>query len=146
MSIGIYAFLRIYFLGYGASVFAQFRTRCPLSSTAAVLISLCSVSSVRATVCHGIFPALVLARPALLPVLCSLSGCAGAWVSTGGVYSRRPAPPGQSRHHRKNKKGSKITPTPIANLKNSAQKQKDPYKGSVFCAILALQALKGRNL
>lgn len=40
------------------------------------------------------------------------------------------------------------TPTPIANLKNSAQKQKDPYKGSVFCAILALQALnlKGRNL
>ena len=37
-------------------------------------------------------------------------------------------------------------PTPIANLKNSAQKQKDPYKGSVFCAILVLQALKGRNL
>nr|DAP71144.1 MAG TPA: hypothetical protein [Caudoviricetes sp.] len=26
------------------------------------------------------------------------------------------------------------------------QKQKDPYKGSAFCAILALQALKGRNL
>lgn len=38
------------------------------------------------------------------------------------------------------------TPPPIANLKNFAQKQKDPYKGSVFCAILALQALKGRNL
>lgn len=37
------------------------------------------------------------------------------------------------------------TPPPIVNLKNSAQKQKDPYKGSVFCAILALQALKGRN-
>lgn len=28
MSIGIYAFLRIYFLGFGVSVFAQFRTRC----------------------------------------------------------------------------------------------------------------------
>lgn len=41
---------------------------------------------------------------------------------TGGVYSRRPAPPGQSRYHRKNKKGSKITPTPIANLKNFPQK------------------------
>ena len=27
MSIGIYAFLRIYFLGFGVSVFAQFRTR-----------------------------------------------------------------------------------------------------------------------
>ena len=28
----------------------------------------------------------------------------GAGVSTGGVYSRRPAPPGQSFNHRKNKK------------------------------------------
>lgn len=36
--------------------------------------------------------------------------------------------------------------TPIVNLKNFPQKQKDPYKGSAFCAILALQALKGRNL
>ena len=44
------------------------------------------------------------------------------------------------------KKAQKITLPPIVNLKNSAQKQKDPYKGSVFCAILALQALKGRNL
>jgi hypothetical protein len=34
----------------------------------------------------------------------------------------------------------------IVNLKNFPQKQKDPYKGSAFCAILALQALKGRNL
>lgn len=51
-----------------------------------------------------------LARSALLPVLCSLSGCAGAGVSTGGVYSRRPAPPGQSFNHRKNKKGSKKSP------------------------------------
>jgi hypothetical protein len=41
---------------------------------------------------------------------------------------------------------AKNTPPHIVNLKNSAQKQKDPYKGSVFCAILALQALKGRNL
>nr|DAE76416.1 MAG TPA: hypothetical protein [Caudoviricetes sp.] len=88
-----------------------------------------------------------LARPALLPVVRSRSGCAGARVSTGGVYSRRPAPPGQSRHHRKNKKGSKkITPplSPISKI--PPQKQKDPYKGSGFCAILALQALKGRNL
>ena len=66
--------------------------------------------------------------------------------ATGGVYSRRPAPTGQSRHHRKNKKGSKNTLPPIVNLKNPAKKQKDPYKGSVLCAILALQALKGRNL
>ena len=91
--------------------------------------------------------ALVLGRPALLPVMCRPSGCAGAWVSTGGVYSRRPAPPGQSFNHRKNKKGSKKNHhTPIVNLKNFPQKQKDPYKGSGFCVILALQALKGRNL
>lgn len=65
---------------------------------------------------------------------------------TGGVYSRRPAPPGQPFNHRKNKKGSKNTPTSISSSKNFPQKQKDPYKGSAFCAILALQALKGRNL
>lgn len=90
--------------------------------------------------------ALHLARPALLLMMCNPPGCAGAWVSTGGVYSRRPAPPGQSFNHRKNKKGSKHTPTHISSSKNFPQKQKDPYKGSVFCAILALQALKGRNL
>nr|DAT54805.1 MAG TPA: hypothetical protein [Caudoviricetes sp.] len=61
MSIGIYAFLRIYFLGFGVSVFAQFRTRSTPSSTncrydlprAACLVSgadRCSVSSVRACV------------------------------------------------------------------------------------------------
>nr|DAZ63402.1 MAG TPA: hypothetical protein [Caudoviricetes sp.] len=33
-----------------------------------------------------------------------------------------------------------------AQSKNFPQKQKDPYKGSGFCVILALQALKGRNL
>lgn len=32
MSIGIYAFLRIYFFGFGLSDFARFRTRCPPSS------------------------------------------------------------------------------------------------------------------
>lgn len=60
----------------------------------------------RASVCrvlHGMpwyLPALVyLAWFALLPTLCSLSGCAGAGVSTGGVYSRRPAPPGEHFIH-----------------------------------------------
>lgn len=94
---------------------------------------------------HGL--RLHLVRPALLPVLCSLSGCAGGLgVSTGGAYSRRPAPPGQSRHRRKNKKGSKKHPHPYCQSQNFPKKQKDPYKGSVFCAILVLQALKGRNL
>jgi hypothetical protein len=65
---------------------------------------------------------------------------------TGGVYRESLEWGGEPSNHRKNKKGSKITPTPIVNLKNFPQKQKDPYKGSAFCAILALQALKGRNL
>lgn len=58
---------------------------------------------------------------------------------------------------RKNSKKAFLLPThplfsaqnalpPIANLKKFPQKQKNPYKGSVFCAILALQALKRRNL
>nr|DAF31002.1 MAG TPA: hypothetical protein [Caudoviricetes sp.] len=32
MSIGIYVFLRIYFLSFGLSAFAQFRTHCPPST------------------------------------------------------------------------------------------------------------------
>lgn len=149
MSIGIYVFLRIYFFGFGLSAFAQFRTRSTPSSTnrrydlprAACLVSgadRCSVSSVRAFVSFLAWSSLHLARPALPPVLLSRFGCAGSWGSTGGVYSRRPAPPGQSFNHRKNKKGLKIALPPIINSKNFPQKQKDPYKGSVFCAILAL--------
>lgn len=89
----------------------------------------------------------ILARSALLPVLCSRSGCAGVGGGAPAGYTGNAGGgAGESRHHRKNKKGSKITPPPIVNLKNFPQKQKDPYKGSVFCAILALQALKGRNL
>ena len=54
MSIGIYAFLRIYFLSFGLSAFAQFRTRCRSDCPgAACLVSSadrCSVSSVWACV------------------------------------------------------------------------------------------------
>ncbi len=101
--------------------------------------------------------ALVLALPALLPVMCSLSGCAGAgrghrWGIQGepGVGWSTPRVekiqkrrflylPTPSFLHK--------TPTPPLSIsKIPPQKQKDPYKGSVFCAILALQALKGRNL
>lgn len=51
--------------------------------------------------------ACVPVRGAACPAACDLQSVRvrwGAGVSTGGVYSRRPAPPGQSRHHRKNKK------------------------------------------
>lgn len=119
-------------------------------ASAAVPISLRSVSSIWACVSvRGLLWAVWLASGTVCAAACAVQSVRvrwGAGVSTGGVYSRHPVPPGQSRHHRKNKKGSKIGGSILCHQKFSAQKQKDPYKGSVFCAILALQALKGRNL
>lgn len=105
--------------------------------------SRCSVSNVRACVS-------CLAWSALPPAL-------GAGVSTSGVYgasrglgwsvARIPKPIKRRFSYLPTPLFSaQITPPPIVNLKNPAKKQKDPYKGSVLCAILALQALKGRNL
>jgi hypothetical protein len=99
--------------------------------------------------------ALHLARPALLPVLFSLSGCAGLGSPPLGYMGRAVGGVVDTSRRKNSKKAFSPyppplfctkRPTPVANLKNSAQKQKDPYKGAVFCAILALQALKGRNL
>ena len=121
-----------------------------LQRPAAVLISLRSVSSVRACVscvaCCG-RSGLHLARSALLFVVRSPSGCAGGW----GLHRRGiQGAPGVGQVSpvttEKIKKGSKNTPPPLPISKISAKTKKDPYKGSVFCAILALQALKGRNL
>ena len=146
MSIGIYAFLRIYFLSFGLSAFAQFRTHCPPSSAAAVPIA---QRAQRPGVCVSclVWSALVLAWSALPPVLLSRSGCAvvGRGSPAGYIAAAQPRPviPVTTE---KIKKAQKNYPTPIVNLKNFPQKQKDPYKGSAFCAILALQALKGRNL
>nr|DAE57022.1 MAG TPA: hypothetical protein [Caudoviricetes sp.] len=62
----------------------------------------------------------------------AVPGALGAGVSTGGVYSRRPAPPGQSLNHRKNKK----RPTPplqngihliVQVSKNSKKYKKTPF-------------------
>lgn len=50
----------------------------------------CSVSSVRACVPCLAWSALHLARPALLPVMCTgRPGALGSGVSTGGVYRER---------------------------------------------------------
>ena len=88
-----------------------------------------------------------LARSALLPVLCSLSGCAGRCRKPPAGYTAAAQPrPVSLSTTEKIKKAQKITPplSPISKI--PPQKQKDLYKGSAFCAILALQALKGRNL
>lgn len=147
MSIGIYAFLRIYFLSFGLSAFAQFRTRSTPSSTlhspdlpARSLVSSadrCSVSSVRArvvpcVVCPG-------SGTACAAGLCCavVPGALGARAFTGGVYSRRPATPGQSFDHRKNKKGSKKSPLPPLSISKIPRKnKKTPTKG--LCSVLYL--------
>lgn len=144
MSIGIYVFLRIYFLAFGLSAFAQFRTHstpssarrrydlpgvvCLASGTACA--AACCVPSFRVRWGRGLH-------------LWGIWGAPRVGWSTPRVEKiqkrRFPRLPTPSFLH-------KTPPTPIVNLKNFPQKQKDPYKGSVFCAILALQALKGRNL
>lgn len=147
MSIGIYAFLRIYFLGYGASVFAQFRTRCPPSTALPPVRSARrSVSSVRACVPCLVWSALHLARPALLPVLCSLSGCAGGWgLHRRGIQGAPGVGQVMPAHSEANKKGTFFAnahPTftnqslsDCASLQKFQKIQKDPSQ-SLDCAII----------
>lgn len=156
MSINI-ASENVHFDGHTASPPAP--AAVPISTGAACLVSSadrCSVSSVRACVSvrrvlyglpciwHGLR---CVVRP----------GALGAGVSTGGVYRERrgwgrscPLIPKQIKKTFSVPThplfSAKTTPPPLQSPQNFPQKQKDPYKGSVFCAILALQALKGRNL
>lgn len=105
----------------------------------------------RPGVCVGapclVWSALHLARLVLLPVLYSQPGCAGGGrnAPAGHTAAAQPRPVSPVTTE-KNKKGLKMSLPLFPNPQNFPQKQKDPYKGSVFCAILALQALKGRNL
>ena len=98
---------------------------------------------------HGLpwyLPALVLARSALPLVACRRSGCAGVQGAPAGyVAAAQPRPVSLSTTE-KIKKAQKKHPTPYCQSQKFRKNKKDPYKGSVFCAILALQALKGRNL
>lgn len=147
MSIGIYAFLRIYFLGFWMSAFAQFRTRSTPPTSPPVRSTPRSLSGI------GCRRVQRVQRPGVCVVPCMVclafgTVCAAAcraplfWVrwgagGTGGVYSRRPAPPGQSRHHRKNKKGSKKSPRPLLSIsKIFCKNKKTPTKG--LCSVLYL--------
>lgn len=97
MSMGIYVFLRIYFLGFGVSVFAQFRTHCadspappPSRSSPRGLsgIECRPVQRVqRPGVCAG-------AWSTLLPVVCSPSGRAGGlgYPPAGHTAATQPRP------------------------------------------------------
>ena len=135
--------------GLCVSIFAQFRTHSTPSSAhrrydllgVACLVSSadwCSVSSIRAFV--SVRGAVCLAFGAACPDACAVQAVRVRWRvqgDTGGAYSRRPAPPGQSRHHRKNKKGSKNHPHPYCQFQKFRRKnKKTPTKG--LCSVLYL--------
>ena len=93
MSIGIYAFFRIYFLSLGLSAFAQFRTHCPPSSAAAVPIA---QRVQRPGVCVGAWRGL----PCIwhgLPCCLVWAVDAGALESPGGNRAGGPGGGGESR-------------------------------------------------
>ena len=99
-------------------------------------------------------------RPDLPGAVCLASGAACAAVCAvqsfrvrlglgfppaGYTAAAQPLPVSRSTTE-KIKKALKKSQPDFRPPKIFPKKQKDPYKGFVFCAILALQALKGRNL
>ena len=100
----------------------------------------CSVSNVRACrgmVCPGTCPAMILARPALLPVLCSRSGCAGVGRGTPAGYIAAAQPrPVSLPTTEKIKKAQKMTPPPLLIFKIFRKNKKTPTKG--LCSVLYL--------
>nr|DAQ54774.1 MAG TPA: hypothetical protein [Caudoviricetes sp.] len=97
-------------------------------------------------VCPGICPPWFWHGPPCLLLCAVVPGALGLGSPPAGYIAAAQPRPVSPSTTEKIKKAQKITLPPIVNLKNFPQKQKDPYKGSTFCAILALQALKGRNL
>lgn len=134
MSIGIYSFLRIYFLGFGLSAFAQFRTRSTPSSVlhsldlpgAACLVSSADRCSVFSAL--GCVPCLAwsaLASGTAFPAACAVQSVRMRWglgsPPAGYTAAAQPRPVSPVTTE-KIKKAQKITPPPIVNLKNFPQK------------------------
>ena len=161
MSIGIYAFLRIYFLYFGVSDFAQFRTHCaalqprapPRSARRRLSgIGCRPVQRVRRPgVCAGApclaWSVLHLARPALLPVLCSPSGCAGGWgLHLRGIQGAPGVGQVMPAHSEANKKGVLLAnthptftnpnPSDCASLQKFQKIQKGSFR-SLDCVIIS---------
>lgn len=130
---------------------AQFRTRSTpssvlhspdLPSVACLVLGADrrSVSSVRACVSCIAWSALHLVRPALLPVLCSLSGCAGRCREPPAGYiaaaQPRPVSPVTTEKIKKTHPTfTKRRPSDCASLQKFRKIQKDPSSG-LICAIL----------
>jgi len=94
--------------------------------------SVCTLSSSTASGCAGLSCCAGCCRP---PPLGYMGRVGGAVVSRSISEANKKGVLLPTHPHL----SCTITPTPISGSKNSAKKQKDPYKGSAFCAILALQ-------
>lgn len=139
MSIGIYAFLRIYFLSFGLSAFAQFRTRSTPSSTlhspdlpARSLVSSadrCSVSSVRARVVPCV----------ACPAACRVPPFRACWglgsPPAGYTAAAHPRPVSLSTTE-KIKKAQKLAAQFCATKNFPRKNKKTPTKG--LCSVLYL--------
>lgn len=162
MSIGIYAFLRIYFFSFGLSAFAQFRTRPTPSSAAACAI--CKARAVWYRLQTG------AACPAFGRVCRALSGLLWFWhglrcaVCSGALglgsppagYMGRAGGGAVDTSRRKNSKkaffGVRVANThptftkrnlsDCASLQKFQKIQKDPFR-SLDCAIITLWCHKG---
>ena len=145
MSIGIYAFLRIYFFGFGLSAFAQFRTHCtgspppPHSSRSARrCLSGIECRRVRRVQRPGVRVGAWRGLPCIwhgLPYRLSCAvvpGALGLGFPPAGYISSTQPRPVSSAKNLQNKKGTFPAyppplfctnhPTPIVNLKNFPQK------------------------
>lgn len=158
MSIGIYAFLRIYFLSFGLSAFAQFRTHSTPSSPAAVPIAPARpvwyrVQTGAACPAFGRLSALVSFPPWFWHGLSCCLRCAvcpgalGAGVSTGGAYRERRGWGGSIVSVEKIQKRRfpflptpsflRKTPYPLLSISKIPRKnKKTPRKG--LCSVLYL--------
>ena len=117
----------------------------------------CRASSVRACVSCLAWSALHLVRPALLPVLCSPSGCAGDWgLHLWGIWGE-PGVGVVDASRRKNSKKAFLLPThplflyktpppPLSISKIPRKNKKTPTKGLRSVLYLPYKPLKGRNL
>ena len=92
--------------------------------------------------------ALVLASPGISGMVCFAADAVQSVRVRWGcglhrrVYSRRPAPPGQSRRHRKNKKGSKKSPHPHCQSQKFPAKTKRPLQRVWLLCYTCLTSLE----
>lgn len=161
MSIGIYAFLRIYFLNFGLSDFAQFRTRStPSSVQPPVRSSQRVLSGIECRPVQRVqHPGVCLALRGLPCIwhglrrcLCcaAVPGALVAGVSTGGVYGESRGWGGQSLDFRSQRKRqflwvsvanthptfTKRNLSDCASLQKFQKIQKDPSR-SLDCGIIS---------